>query len=180
MECNPTSIACQLGRIADSTSGFDWDGFWATLLATIVGAVVAAGIGLYVARSERPQPFFRAETARSNHRWRVSEGVVTIEVFLWNIGDGPAYDVNLAPCGGVSQSAAASVAKLEPGASLSCWILVNGGGAVDYDAETGVQTDLRTVDWPAAAAASVSWQQPPQRGKVRRLTLKLDDPTPAV
>lgn len=41
MPCPPSDVACELGRIADQLSGWDWDGFAATLVATLLGALFA-------------------------------------------------------------------------------------------------------------------------------------------
>lgn len=39
--CNVYGITCQLDRIADSLSAFDWGAFIATIIATLLGAAVA-------------------------------------------------------------------------------------------------------------------------------------------
>ncbi|MCI2957194.1 hypothetical protein MN032_05775 [Agromyces atrinae] len=42
MPCNPALIACQLDRLVESSGDWDWNGFFSTLIATLVGA----GIGI--------------------------------------------------------------------------------------------------------------------------------------
>lgn len=41
VECEPNQISCQLNRIADEVTGFDFDAFLSTLIATVIGAVIA-------------------------------------------------------------------------------------------------------------------------------------------
>lgn len=41
MDCERFRISCQLDRIADELTGFDWDAFSATLIATVIGAALA-------------------------------------------------------------------------------------------------------------------------------------------
>jgi hypothetical protein len=43
MDCSSSrTLACELGRIADALNGFDWNSFVSTLIATLVGAGIAA------------------------------------------------------------------------------------------------------------------------------------------
>ncbi|NLP82600.1 hypothetical protein HF576_01940 [Microbacterium sp. CFH 90308] len=174
MDC---TIACQLDRIADAMSGFDWNAFWATLIATIIGALVASLIGLAVARAERPQPFFRVEASQpSGNWWTNRDGEVGLPVELWNIGDGPAYNVRLTITGAPNASREIVTAKLEPGESLRSSITVPGHGELESNPLTGHYNDTRSVTWPAHADALITWQQPPQRHRVRRLRLALTNP----
>lgn len=177
MDCSPASITCQLDRIADQLSEFDWNAFTATLIATIIGALVAAFIGLAVARMERPQPFFRAESVRPVGDWWMDrDGTVSIAVQAWNIGDGPAYNVRLRIPGGAHEPQDFTVAKLEPGDALKGWVTLPGHGKFETNIETLDMEDSRSVDWPAGLSAHVAWQQPPQRHRVRHLRLGLSDP----
>lgn len=176
MECDRQSLACQVERIADATSSFDWNSFLSTLIATILGALVAALVGLLVARSERPQPFFRVEALPPGGQWfRDADGFVQIEIQLSNIGDGPAYNVHLRATPS-SSNWVPEVAKLDPGDSLKGAIKVQGHGTYDMNPLIGLYEDSRSVDWPANAAAIVAWQQPPKRSKVRHQRISLSSP----
>ncbi|NYD76122.1 hypothetical protein [Leifsonia soli] len=52
MSCHHNDLACQVARLADSLTGFDWDGFVATVLATVVGAAAAALVSIVLYRHE--------------------------------------------------------------------------------------------------------------------------------
>ncbi|MFD4957135.1 hypothetical protein [Microbacterium sp. NPDC058389] len=178
MDCASTPIACQLDRIADAMTGFDWNGFATTLIATIIGALVAAGIGLAVARMERPQPFFTAEATPDDFHWLPEGGKATISLTVTNVGDGPAYNVRVRGVGGAGAAWEARTAKLDPGDSIRGAILVPASGDYDLDATTVQYIDTRVLEWPATAAALIEWQQPPQRHRVRSHRVRLADPTP--
>ncbi|WP_223692777.1 hypothetical protein [Leifsonia poae] len=68
MSCSGADLTCEVARVADALSGFDWDGFTATLLATIVGAAVAALVSIYLYRHE----------LRTRRRGDVDAGVVAL------------------------------------------------------------------------------------------------------
>jgi hypothetical protein len=177
MECASTSIVCQLDRIADSMSGFDGDTFWATLLATILGAVVAALIGLYVARRDKPQPYFRVDAAQPTNAWSGEEGAGTVGVVVTvaNIGDGSAYDFQMTVPGDQPEASTVRASKLEPGGTLDAVVHVPVSGEDLYDVENGRYTDYRKAHWRRTIAL-VSWQVPPQRGRIQRSQLAVENP----
>jgi hypothetical protein len=176
VDCSTPSIACHLDRIADSLSEFDWNAFIATLVATIIGALVAAFIGLAVARMERPQPFFRAEADLNNADWSLDEGVATVPVEVCNIGDGPAYNVDVSSVGGIRPTAVRRTAKLDPGDSLRTAVVVRASGALTWNGAQLQHTDTREVAWPDVAGVKVQWQQPPRRHRRRQQRLTVREP----
>jgi len=52
MDCAPATISCELDRIADQLTGFDINGFLATLIATLIGAFVAGVVSIALYRHE--------------------------------------------------------------------------------------------------------------------------------
>ena len=52
MPCDQNTIRCQVERIADSLNSFDWNAFSSTLIATVVGALIAALITIALYRHE--------------------------------------------------------------------------------------------------------------------------------
>jgi hypothetical protein len=150
-------------------SGFDWNAFWATLVATIVGALVASFIGLAVARAERPQPYLRVDAVRPQGVWPYSDGrSIPVVVEVSNTGDGAAYDVEVQVDGGVYPSEPVRIAKLDSGASIQTTIVARMEGEEGVDIETGDVSDTRRVYWPSRARAMIRWQQP-QRPKRKHL-----------
>lgn len=173
--CESRSVACQLGRIAESMSGFDWDSFWATLLATVVGALVASFISIFVARAQRPQPFFRADAEpRAGDWWRPVNQLVAMPIVVANIGDGPAYDLRVRAVGGSRDGEEARTAKFEAGETVRSEILIDVVGVEQYDEYGDTVRDDRTYVWPDSAAVLVTWRQP--RGRQRSVRLVLRDP----
>ncbi|ANG85774.1 hypothetical protein [Microbacterium aurantiacum] len=176
MTCDPGLIACQLERIANAISGFDWNTLVATFIATVAGALVAALVGLAVARADKPQPVFRVRAITPEAAWRPNrDGIAVVGVELWNIGDGPAYNVRLTPTGDES-SVTEESPVLPPGAVLKARLYVKAAGTLTYDATADVATDDRKVEWPSHATAHVEWQQPPRRTCTRRVILGLRSP----
>ncbi len=170
-------MACQLDRIADAMAGFDWNAFVATLIATIVGALVAAFIGLAVARMERPQPFFRVETrGLPVGDWYIRDGVARVAFEVTNIGDGPAFNVRVRADGGHGSSRAARVAKLESGESVKAWLPVEASGEYLLNQNTAQYESTQVMTWPAAPGVRIRWQQPPQRHRPRSIRLTLAHP----
>lgn len=56
MSCNPALVACQISRLVDASSGWDWNGFVSTLIASVVGALVGVGgvyFGFWLQRRQR-------------------------------------------------------------------------------------------------------------------------------
>lgn len=68
MECSDSQVSCQLGRIADAMTGFDVNGFLATLIATLVGALIAGAVSIALYRRE----------AANRTRGEVDAAVVTL------------------------------------------------------------------------------------------------------
>lgn len=68
MGCNESQISCQLDRIADAMSGFDTNGFLATLIATLVGATIAGTVSVALYRRE----------ATSRRRSEIDTATVTL------------------------------------------------------------------------------------------------------
>ncbi|MFD4957853.1 hypothetical protein [Microbacterium sp. NPDC058389] len=52
VDCENDPISCQLGRIVEEMSRFDWNDFLSTLIATLVGAAIAAIISVLLYRHE--------------------------------------------------------------------------------------------------------------------------------
>jgi hypothetical protein len=159
-------------------SAFDWNAFVATLIATIVGALVAAFIGLAVARTERPQPFFTVEARpKGGGDMHISDGSTSVAFDVTNVGDGPAYNVVITPTGGSAKPYPARTAKLDPGQSLRSWISVPAYGDYTWNPGTGKYHDSQRMTWPTDPGVRVQWQQPPQRHRVRSHHLRLSDPS---
>lgn len=58
MDCGElATLTCELKRIADSMDAFDWNGFVGTLLATLIGAGVAALVSFLVFRGEHRERY---------------------------------------------------------------------------------------------------------------------------
>lgn len=68
MTCDPDAIRCQIERIADSLNSFDWNAFSSTLIATVVGALIAALISVALYRHE----------AKSRSAAEVDAAVITL------------------------------------------------------------------------------------------------------
>lgn len=177
VDCDTRPIACELQRVADAMTGFDWNGFASTLLATLIGAFVAAAVALWVNNRERPQPMWRVEVERPSGQWHIdAEGMAGIAVRATNIGDGTAYNVDLTFVGVPRSAWFDSVALIEPGASLRTVMRVPASGDTEYDVHTGERIDTRAVEWPSHPRLIVTWQQPPRRQHVRRYTAPLGNP----
>lgn len=173
MNCDPSTIACELGRIADSVSGFDVGGFLSTLLATLIGAAAASGTALWLASRERPAPVWRVQTAYDGRQ----EGELgLLKIRLTNVGDGVAYNVRMDVCGSMKPAWGASEDLLESGHMLTAYIWVQMDGEEDYDVKTAVHTDTRRVTMPTNAAVDIHWQQPPRRLRKRKVREKLEPP----
>lgn len=173
-ECGE-SVACELKRIADAMSGFDLNGFLTTLLATLIGAGVAAVVTLWLNRRERPRPVWRVETV-AGWEWRVERDGTTILVAqTTNIGDGNAYNVLLEILG-AQQNGPARADVVEPGESVNAEFYVPAGGELRLDEETGAMIDNRTLVWPQGMKLRAEWQQPPNRHQRRHAKFALDNP----
>lgn len=172
------SVPCELERIADAMSGFDLDGFLTTLLATLIGAGVAAVVTLWLNRRERPRPVWRVE-AEAGRDWHVRDGKVIFVASMTNIGDGMAYNVTIEMQGARQNGPPVREAVIEPGESLKIGFYVPASGEMRFDVHTGEYTDERAVEWPATAKLSAEWQQPPRRHRQRRATFALTSPLPA-
>lgn len=175
MNCSTGDWACELSRIADAMNGFDWNGFAATLLATLVGAGVAAGVSFWIAERDRPRPVWKAHAVLPRG-WHTN-GIFTVEVHLTNIGDGAAYHPRFEVSGtNVTGKRRGEVAVLDPGESSRTYIGVPGSGAIGVDEDTGNATDSRTVDWPDDIVADVRWHQPPRRRHTKRARIRVSQP----
>lgn len=53
MDCTSSPIACKLEEIARAIEGAEWSNFWPTLLATLVGAIIAGGVSIGLYRHEK-------------------------------------------------------------------------------------------------------------------------------
>lgn len=177
MHCADLPIACQLERIADQLTGFDWNNFASTLLATLVGAGVAAGVSFWLAARERPQPMWRTHIDEPS---AVSAtGTASLRLTLSNIGDGAAYHPRVTLVGaGFLGDKSHSRDLLEPGDSLEVWFSVRVTGERRFDHETFAYIDTRVFKWPASAEAVVEWHQPPQRHRIRKQRFTLENPHP--
>lgn len=173
MNCDPSTIACELGRIADSVSGFDLGGFLSTLLATLIGAAAASGTALWLAARERPAPVWRLVTTYGGKQ----EGELgLLKITLTNVGDGVAYNVRMEVCGSLKPVWSPSEDTLESAQMLTAGIWVKMDGEEDYDVGTGVHTDTRKVTMPTNAAVELHWQQPPRRLRKRKVREELEPP----
>lgn len=176
LDCESTPIACQLERIADALSGFDVNSFAATLLATIIGAVVAALIGLVVARAERPQPFFSARAIENSGIYWDDAGIAHTRITVTNIGDGPAFNVSLTAEGFKDPAVPGREAKLEGGDSITVSVTAPYTGKQKYDPLGDSVEGEHRLEWPASASVVVRWQQPPARHKVREQRIRAENP----
>lgn len=178
MDCSAGDWICELSRIADALEGgFDVNGFIATLLATLVGAGVAAGVSFWLAERDRPRPMWKAETRFPRGAER--DGVFALEVVITNIGDGAAYHPRVEVQGEhVTGSRRGSESVLEPGEMLKAWIGVPGSGVEGTNELTGELTDSRVIDWPEVVAAHLEWHQPPRRTRTQRTRIIVTRPTP--
>lgn len=167
MECTTGDWGCEFTRIADAMSGFDWNNFASTLLATLVGASVAAAVSFWLANRERPAPVWNLETSDLADE-PAKDGTGSTKVVLTNVGDGAGYNVRLSIVGSKRWAPTASV--LAPGASLTTWVDSPMTGAAEYDVASGKTADTRVLDW-GKPHARVEWQQPPRRTH-RRSTLE--------
>lgn len=175
MDCGGSEIACQLARIADALNGFDANGFVSTLLATLIGAGVAAWVSFWLNERERPQAMWTVE-AKANSGY--NQGTFTVQVVVTNIGDGAAYHPRITVSGtGVEGSRRGVEAVLEPGERVSAWCGVPGTGAQRTDPETLQVIDDREVQWPTDATVLVEWHQPPRRNRTKRHRLRIDAPS---
>lgn len=177
MGCEQQTIVCELGRIANAQSGFDWNGFLATFLATLAGAFVAAAVTLWVTGRERPRPHWRVE-ANAIDPWVRFGGRVIIAAKATNIGDGTAYNVVLTVQNAEQNGPPVSKARLESGEDLSAGLYVRADGNLEYDAKTDEYNDTRCIDWPQRATLLIEWQEPPRRNTVRRKRVLLVSPLP--
>jgi hypothetical protein len=60
MECDLVANGCQMDRIADSLESTDWLGFFLTVLATVVGAAIAALFAWILWRRDRRDNYRRS------------------------------------------------------------------------------------------------------------------------
>lgn len=178
MTCDDGAIACRLSDIAEALTGFNVDGFLSTLLATLVGAFVAAGTSMWVAGRERPVPMWRVTTELPHNSLSTQDGKTQIPVTLTNIGDGPGYNVRLSVAGVMSYPPQ-TVAKVDPGEHGKTSISVPLKGQLRMNIETGMYADERQLNWPGRATLTVEWQQPPRRHRVRKSTFAIPNPQPS-
>lgn len=176
MSCGSGDWACELTRIADAMNGFDWNNFIATLLATLVGAGVAAGVSFWVAERDRPRPMWKIDAFIDSIFTMYEDHSVTVEVT--NIGDGAAYHPRATVDGhnpGGRQRVEAAV--VEPGGSFSTAVSVPGSGELGTDENSGDPLDTRNVDWPQGLAVKIEWHQPPRRKHTKRTRVRIPDPS---
>lgn len=90
------SFELMMLEVGAGASGFsfDWQSFVTTGLATVVGALVAGGISIWVAERSRPRPFFSVDIVWPNDASVISE-TVNVPLSLVNYGSADAYDVSL-------------------------------------------------------------------------------------
>jgi hypothetical protein len=176
MNCSTGDWACELSRIADAMNGFDWNSFAATLLATLVGAGVAAAVSFWLAERDRPRPMWKANATIESDN--LHDGRHSVEVVVTNIGDGAAYHPRITALGdNLTGRRRADAALLEPGETLKTWISVPGTGEFGTDPETLGVIDTREVDWSRGVTMQIEWHQPPRRSHTKRTRVKLDPPT---
>jgi hypothetical protein len=174
MECDSSQIACQLERIADALNGFDVDGFVATLLATLIGAGVAAWVSFWLTERERPQAMWTVDAKASDGQ----NSTFTVQVVVTNIGDGAAYHPRITVSGtGIEGSRYGVEAVLEPGERVEAWCGVPGAGALRTNPETLQVVDDREVWWPSDAKVLVEWHQPPRRKCTKHQRMKIEAPS---
>lgn len=176
MNCSKGDWACELSRIADAMNAFDWNSFAATLLATLVGAGVAAGVSFWLAERDRPRPMWKVD-ARIESAF-AQDGVFTIEVTVTNIGDGAAYHPRVHVQGrDVTGRRRSEAALVEPGGEFNTWIGVPGTGQRGTHHETLELYDTREIDWSGGVTADLAWHQPPRRTRTKHTRMRLDPPT---
>lgn len=174
MDCDRFPAACQLGRIADALTGFDADNFISTLLATLVGAGIAAWVSFWLTNRERPQPMWKVESQAHGH---LNDDTFTVKVTATNIGDGAAYHPRITVSGtGIVGKRRGVEPAVETGGQVFAWCGAPGSGRVYTDPETLDISDSREVHWPSDASVLVEWHQPPRRNKVRHQRLKIAPP----
>lgn len=175
MECSTGDWACELSRIADALSGFDWNSFAATLLATLVGAGVAAGVSFWLAERDRPRPMWKAHAVLP--RARHIKGIFTLEIRVTNIGDGAAYHPRMRVDGpNVTGKRHAEEAVVELGESFRTYIGAPGSGEISVNQITGDAIDSRAVDWSGDVIAHLEWHQPPRRKHTKRAHVRVAPP----
>lgn len=176
MSCDTGAWACELSRIADAMNGFDWNGFAATLLATIIGAAVAAGVSFLLAERDRPRPMWKAVAEFESPDAR--DGRLAMTVTVTNVGDGTAYHPRMQVDGReVSGRKRGEAAILLPGESFMTYIGMPGSGKVGVDEATGDPTDSRAVDWSGGVTVFLQWHQPPRRKRTRDERVSVEPPT---
>ncbi len=175
MDCGGSQIACQLARIADALSGFDSNAFLSTLLATLVGAGVAAWVSFWLTERERPQPMW---TVESDAQGQARDGSFTVRIRVTNVGDGTAYHPRITVSGtGITGSRVGVEAVLEPGEIVTAWCGAPGTGRDWMDPKTLQAVDDRKVQWPADAAVLIEWHQPPRRKHTKRHRMDIEAPS---
>ncbi|AVL96915.1 MULTISPECIES: hypothetical protein [Microbacterium] len=177
MTCDTGDWACELSRIADAMNGFDWNAFAATLLATIIGAAVAAGVSFLLAERDRPRPVWKTDAKLGSSDAR--DGEMAVTVTITNVGDGIAYHPRMEVRGrDVSGRKNEEAAILRPGESFTTHIGVPGSGEIGVDEATLNTTDSRAVDWSGGVAVFLQWNQPPRRKRTRDELLSVSPPAP--
>lgn len=168
MECNAGDWPCDLARIADALSGgFDLNGFLATLLATLIGAGVAAATSFWLAERERPKPMWRVD-ARIPWGIELGRGAARVEATVVNIGDGVAYHPRVAVVwkGATNDTrGSGSEALLAPGEQMTAVFVV----PVVEDPES---SEIR-IAWPKTLSAELEWHQPPRRRRTQRASVEV-------
>lgn len=176
MNCSTGDWACELSRIADAMNGFDWNSFAATLLATLVGAGVAAAVSFWLAERDRPKPMWKVKAEIESEK--PHDDRHSVEISVTNMGDGVAYHPRIAASGAdVTGRRRAEAPLLQPGETLKTWVSVPGTGELGTDPATLDVVDTRAVDWSGGVTVAVVWHQPPRRARTRREHLTIETPT---
>lgn len=179
MNCSTGDWACELTRIADAMNGFDWNSFAATLLATLIGAGVAAGVSFSLAARERPRPMWRVERLNLD-RWDIHAGKVSIPVRVVNIGNGTAHNVRLSIVRDGEVHEGSTSALAEPGSTTSTYVAAPAAGELRFDPYSDEMVDTRTSEWPKSGVRlKIEWQQPPRLRRVRSTVVQLEPPLKA-
>jgi len=160
-------------------SGFDWNNFASTLLATVVGAAVAALTAFWLSNRERPSPVWTGGSELHSNWYIDNKGLGIFSVKLSNGGDGAAYNVQVSVMGDASAHPVTS-SKVDPGGSISATVQIPASGSAEYDPDTGKFDDNRAFDWPGGLYAMITWHQPPARLKQRALVIPLHNPLAGV
>lgn len=176
MNCSMGDWACELSRIADAMNGFDWNNFAATLLATLIGAGVAATVSFWLAERDRPKPMWKVKSEIESQELRDDRH--SVEIAVTNIGDGVAYHPRIAASGtDLEGRQRTEVPLLQPGETLKTWVSVRGTGELGIDPATLNPVDTRAVDWSGGVTIEVVWHQPPRRARTKSERLTVGPPT---